>query len=296
MTLEELKDKIISHKAIDLPICFINKDSSFLIKTYIEAIAKNENREIKEVFSLNEIDDIENSMFKENDYLYTFYLTKDQSVTLEQVKNYPLILISEKDIKFENSVTFEKPLEWQVEEYFKKLVPGLDEREAKWICSNAKYDIDRIKNEADKLNIFDKKDQSRIFQEINNDNGYCDLNELTIFNLSSAIMKKDVLSVKKVIQDIDNIDVEGTGLVTILIKNFYNIIQIQTNKNATPDLLGISPKQFNYLKYNQTNIYSNDELVKNFDFLTSIDYKLKSGLLEMSNQQLVIYVISHVLN
>lgn len=296
MTLEELKDKIISHKAIDLPICLINKDSSFLIKTYIEAIAKNESREIKEVFSLNEIDDIENSMFKENDYLYTFYLTKNQSVTLEQVKNYPLILISEKDIKFENSVTFEKPLEWQVEEYFKKLVPGLDEREAKWICSNAKYDIDRIKNEADKLNIFDKKDQSRIFQEINNDNGYCDLNELTIFNLSSAIMKKDVLSVKKVIQDIDNIDVEGTGLVTILIKNFYNIIQIQTNKNATPDLLGISPKQFNYLKYNQTNIYSNDELVKNFDFLTSIDYKLKSGLLEMSNQQLVIYVISHVLN
>ena len=252
---------------------------------------------IKEIESIKEMVDIESGMFKEVEYLYIYKLNKDDNLSKEQLKDYKIILISDTDIKDSDidKVVFNKLENWQIEAYVQALLPGLDNQEVSWLCKNARYDIWRLDNEASKLNIFDKKDQSKILMAINDDNGYVDLNELTIFNLSNAIMNKDMLNIKKVVEDIDNIDVEGTGLVTILLKNFLNIINIQTNSKATAQSLGMSEKQFRYLQYNQCNKYSNEELFNIYNFLTDIDYKLKSGLLEMTNNQLNYYVLSHII-
>ena len=297
MELRELKNKILAQEALSFPLLFINYDNDYLIKSYIKKIAENNSLTIKEIESIKEMVDIESGMFKEVDYLYIYKLNKDDNLSKEQLKDYKIILISDTDRKDSDieKVVFNKLENWQIEAYVQALLPGLDNREVSWLCKNAKYDIWRLDNEASKLNIFDKKDQSKILMAINDDNGYVDLNELTIFNLSNAIMNKDMLSIKKVVEDIDNIDVEGTGLVTILLKNFLNIINIQTNSKATAQSLGMSEKQFRYLQYNQCNKYSNEELFNIYNFLTDIDYKLKSGLLEMTNNQLNYYVLSHII-
>ena len=297
MELRELKNKILAQEALSFPLLFINYDNDYLIKSYIKKIAENNSLTIKEIESIKEMVDIESGMFKEADYLYIYNLNKDDNLSKEQLKDYKIILISDTDRKDSDieKVVFNKLENWQIEAYVQALLPGLDNREVSWLCKNAKYDIWRLDNEASKLNIFDKKDQSKILMAINDDNGYVDLNELTIFNLSNAIMNKDMLSIKKVVEDIDNIDVEGTGLVTILLKNFLNIINIQTNSKATAQSLGMSEKQFRYLQYNQCNKYSNEELFNIYNFLTDIDYKLKSGLLEMTNNQLNYYVLSHII-
>lgn len=297
MELRELKNKILAQEALSFPLLFINYDNDYLIKSYIKKIAENNSLTIKEIESIKEMMDIESGMFKEVDYLYIYKLNKDDNLSKEQLKDYKIILISDTDRNDSDieKVVFNKLENWQIEAYVQALLPGLDNREVSWLCKNAKYDIWRLDNEASKLNIFDKKDQSKILMAINDDNGYVDLNELTIFNLSNAIMNKDMLSIKKVVEDIDNIDVEGTGLVTILLKNFLNIINIQTNSKATAQSLGMSEKQFRYLQYNQCNKYSNEELFNIYNFLTDIDYKLKSGLLEMTNNQLNYYVLSHII-
>ena len=297
MELRELKNKILAQEALSFPLLFINYDNDYLIKSYIKKIAENNSLTIKEIESVKEMVDIESGMFKEVDYLYIYNLNKDDNLSKEQLKDYKIILISDTDRKDSDieKVVFNKLENWQIEAYVQALLPGLDNREVSWLCKNAKYDIWRLDNEASKLNIFDKKDQSKILMAINDDNGYVDLNELTIFNLSNAIMNKDMLGIKKVVEDIDNIDVEGTGLVTILLKNFLNIINIQTNSKATAQSLGMSEKQFRYLQYNQCNKYSNEELFNIYNFLTDIDYKLKSGLLEMTNNQLNYYVLSHII-
>ena len=297
MELRELKNKILAQEALSFPLLFINYDNDYLIKSYIKKIAENNSLTIKEIESIKEMVDIESGMFKEVDYLYIYKLSKDDNLSKEQLKDYKIILISDTDKKDSDidRVVFNKLENWQIEAYVQALLPGLDNREVSWLCKNAKYDIWRLDNEASKLNIFDKKDQSKILMAINDDNGYVDLNELTIFNLSNAIMNKDMLSIKKVVEDIDNIDVEGTGLVTILLKNFLNIINIQTNSKATAQSLNMSEKQFRYLQYNQCNRYSNEELFNIYNFLTDIDYKLKSGLLEMTNNQLNYYVLSHII-
>lgn len=297
MELRELKNKILAQEALSFPLLFINYDNDYLIKSYIKKIAENNSLTIKEIESIKEMVDIESGMFKEVDYLYIYKLNKDDNLSKEQLKDYKIILISDTDRNDSDieKVIFNKLENWQIEAYVQALLPGLDNREVSWLCKNAKYDIWRLDNEASKLNIFDKKDQSKILMAINDDNGYVDLNELTIFNLSNAIMNKDMLGIKKVVEDIDNIDVEGTGLVTILLKNFLNIINIQTNSKATAQSLGMSEKQFRYLQYNQCNKYSNEELFNIYNFLTDIDYKLKSGLLEMTNNQLNYYVLSHII-
>ena len=297
MELRELKNKILAQEALSFPLLFINYDNDYLIKSYVKKIAENNSLTIKEIESIKEMVDIESGMFKEVEYLYIYKLNKDDNLSKEQLRDYKIILISDTDRKDSDidKVVFNKLENWQIEAYVQALLPGLDNQEVSWLCKNAKYDIWRLDNEASKLNIFDKKDQSKILMAINDDNGYVDLNELTIFNLSNAIMNKDMLSIKKVVEDIDNIDVEGTGLVTILLKNFLNIINIQTNSKATAQSLGMSEKQFRYLQYNQCNKYSNEELFNIYNFLTDIDYKLKSGLLEMTNNQLNYYVLSHII-
>ena len=297
MELRELKNKILAQEALSFPLLCINYDNDYLIKSYVKKIAENNSLTIKEIESIKEMVDIESGMFKEVEYLYIYKLNKDDNLSKEQLRDYKIILISDTDIKDSDieKVVFNKLENWQIEAYVQALLPGLDNQEASWLCKNAKYDIWRLYNEASKLNIFDKKDQSKILMAINDDNGYVDLNELTIFNLSNAIMNRDMLGIKKVVEDIDNIDVEGTGLVTILLKNFLNIINIQTNSKATAQSLGMSEKQFRYLQYNQCNKYSNEELFNIYNFLTDIDYKLKSGLLEMTNNQLNYYVLSHII-
>ena len=236
-------------------------------------------------------------MFKDEDYLYIYKLNKNESLNENYLSNLNIIGLSDDKIEITkiDYVIFDKLLDWQIEAYIQKLIPGLNNFEINWLCKNSKYDINRLDNEANKLNIFNKKEQKDIFREISDDNGYCDLNELTIFNLSNSIIKKDIVGIKNVIQDLANIDVEAVGLVTILLKNFLNILNIQTNSKATSDMLGISEKQFKYLQYNQCGKYENNDLIRIYQFLTNIDYKLKSGLLDMSNPDFITYIVSNII-
>lgn len=298
MKLSELKEKLLGNNKVILPIIFINEDNDYLIKTYINLLAKNTFLTIKEVESIQEMIDIESSMFKDCDYLYIYRDKKEDVYDIQSLMDYKLVIITDdksKDFGSIDTVVFKKLEPWQIESYIAALVPGLTSQEIEWLCKNAGYDINRLDNEASKLSIFDRKEQPNIFKQINDENGYCDLNELTIFNLSNAIIKKDIVQIKRVIKDIENIDIDAVGLTTILMKNFLNILNIQTNSRATADSLGMSEKQFRYLQYNQCNKYSNEKLIKIYDFLTGLDYKLKNGLLDMSNNELTYYIVSKIM-
>lgn len=297
MILSDLKNKLINKNIISLPLIFIESNNDYIVKTYIKQISINNNLEIKEINTINEMIDIENGMFKDKNYLYIYRYSEKENVNLDTVKEYNIIIISDKVINncSIESVKFDSLEKWQIEDYVHVLIPGLTDKEIKWLCQIANYDLNRLENESLKLNIFDKKEQPVIFKDLNEENAYCDLNDVGIFNLSNAVVQKDIVTIKKVLDNLEFIDVEGTGLVTILLKNFLNIINIQLNSRATPDSSNMTPKQFNYYKYYLINKYSNDKLINIYDFLNTIDYKLKSGLLDMTNHELVYYIISHII-
>lgn len=297
MKLSELKTKLLADEKISLPLIFIESNNDYLTKQYINQIAKNNLLEQKEISSINEMIDIESGMFKEKEYLYIYHYNNKDNINFDELKTYKIIILSEKEITqcSIDSIIFNKLENWQIEDYINVLIPGLNKQETKWLCEIAQYDLNRLENEANKINIFDTKDQDKIFELINDDNGYCDLNELGIFNLSNAIVKHDIVEIKKVLDNIDYIDVEGTGLVTILLKNFLNVINVQLNNRATSENCKMTEKQFRYYQYYLCNKYSNEKLINNYKFLTNIDYRLKSGLLDMSNQQMVYYIVQNIL-
>lgn len=296
MELKELKEKILNKSNIQFPLVFISSSNDFLLDEYLYGISKNLALKLHYISSIGELNDITSSMFYDDDLLFVYKPEKDAIVKEDDVRNSKIIIIYEKLPK-ENkidSVEFCKLENWMVEDYASTLLPGLTKQETDWICKICKYNIERVSLECQKLSIFDKKKQAEIFKEINDSNGYCDLNDLNIFNLTNAIVKKDILTIKNIIKDIDNIDIEGTGLVTIMLKQFLNIINIQMGKNVSAEKLGMNERQFRAIQYN-CNKYNNDELINNYKFLNDIDYKLKSGLLEMTNKELVQYILNNIL-
>ena len=188
-------------------------------------------------------------------------------------------------------VIFPELLHWQILDYAKLKLPGLDNNEVEWLVSICKDDINRLSNEIDKISIFSRGAQKLMLKEMQESNNYRDLNPLTIFNFSNAILKNDVAGMEDVLKNIDDIDVEPTGLVTILLRNYKNFIDVKLTPGITAEDLGMNYKQFNAIKWGSSN-YNKAQLVSIYEMLTSIDFKLKSGNLE--NDSIVDYVITHI--
>ena len=92
----------------------------------------------------------------------------DEKSDIKDIIDYNIILISDSKIDNLNidSVEFKKLDNWQIEAYISKLIPGLNDIEISWLCKNSAYDLNRLDNEADKLNIFEVKDQKNIFKQM----------------------------------------------------------------------------------------------------------------------------------
>lgn len=301
LKLKTLKSNIELGELGDLcskPLVFVYEDNSFLAYQYAREIAKKRNLTINYIDSIDEVlssfnlFDVEKSLR---------ILAIDKFEIKKDISNIKDIIIICKNTNYENVIKFPKLESWQIKSYMQTNCPGLSSKEIDWLyditasIGKNNENIYRLSNEIEKINCFPKEQQEDIFKELNNTNGYSDLSPLSIFNLTNYIFKRDYTNVAKLLEDIDSIDVEGVGLVTILHKNFKQLIDIQLGKNVTPESLGLSVKQFKAIEYN-CGKYSQQELIRIFKFLTSVDYKLKSGMLDLSKDRLIDYIVCNILS
>ena len=301
MDIKELKNKIELKILNDSPLILKYEDNKFLCYHYINAIARDKNLTKLNINSINEISNDDNSFFEETShYLYVLDVEVLNDAIMADYKN---LIVVTKEIKKDSPVDFTeipKLLNWQIEDFMKMRLPGLSEEEILWLCKIANYNIYRLDFEASKLEIFPSGQQKILFQELNADNAYCDLNPLNIFNFTNAVIKKDLNTLNDILSNLRYIDIEGVGLISIFTKNIKNIIDIQMNPYATADSLEMSPKQFAAIKYN-VGKFSNQQLINMFDFLTSLDLRLKRGDLQFksdnkkSNVNLIDYITSKLL-
>ena len=128
---------------------------------------------------------------------------------------------------------------------------------------------------------------------------FSDLNTLNIMSLTNAIMQKDLFTINTILSDLKNIDIEATGLCTLLLRQFKCNIEVEGNRVWNPDLL-CTEKQFNYLKRNHAK-YSTIQMYNIYEFLTSLDMRLKSGELQFkadnrpNNNSFADYIVANVL-
>ena len=281
------KDKTIT----DAPLLFKWTDNKFLCYSYAKAIAANQGKVLMQIESLEEINN--DSLFD----LDVLYVLETNSFK-DKVSNLKNLIVISKEIDSDIDFIEFAPLEnWQIEDFVKSLVPGLTEASIKFLCETCKYDIYKISHEVDKLKIFLPQQQDILLHKLTNENNFYGLTSLNIFNFINAIVKKEYSVVQEVMSNLDIIDIEGTGVVTLLLKEFKKLIDIKLNKQEANKY---SQKQLNFLKY-VSNKYTADELINIYKFLTSIDQQLKQGYLQfasnnrINNKLLTEYIVCNIL-
>ena len=296
MELKELKNLIEFGAITEVKYIFKYSDNKFLCSQYTAAIISKLNANAIYVNDLSEIPE-SNELFNQNKEIYLLDVDDLKSDIPSGISDF--IITCKKYSASTKGVVIEIPQlqEWQLEDYVKGRVQGLSSDEVKDLCKRTKYDPYRLKQECDKLALFTKSNQPKLLKEIILEGNFKDGLDLNIFGLINSIIKQDKDAIKEVVKNLSFIDIEGTGIVTLLTRNIKKFIFMLANPGITPGELGVQPKQFAAIKYN-ANKYSIEQLLQIYEFLTSIDMKLKKGELQFkagnreNNESLVEYLIA----
>jgi hypothetical protein len=291
MDNKTLKAQILDRTLSDNSLIFKYEDNKYLCFKYIDEIAKFKN---KNKFFINSINEIDLDSFEYDKFLYILDIDELKENIPNCINN--LIVVCNKiseDIAVEY-VSISKLADWHLKDYISIKLPGLKEEEIDWLVDITKKDIYRLENESNKIKIFPKESQRTIFKLINEGDGYSDLNTLNIFDFTNSIMKRNLSKIKEILYCIEKLDVDAFALIALLLKNFLNLINIQMGIKPTPEGLGLTYNQFKAIGYN-CGKYKNEELIKIFEFLTSIDNEVKSGNLDIENEDLISYLICNII-
>lgn len=284
MELKQLKNQIITNTLSDKPLILKYEDNSFICWQYAREIAKKRNFSIIHLESLSEMPDVQNDMFGDTPpSLYVLDVDKLEEIVLPSMYNLIVICKKVSDRSQVDYTEVPKQQPWMIEDYVKSQLPGLAAEQIKWLCEISKYDIYRLDNECRKMGAFEAPMQKIIFQELDDDNAFADLNDLGIFNFTNAIMQKNYSVVRAVLNDLKYIDIEGPGLITILSKQLRSLIDIQLNPRSTAESLNMKPGQFYAISKNK-GIYTDQQLIDMYEFITGLDYRLKNGELSFKNE------------
>ena len=293
MDIKTLKSKIKQNTLNTNPLILIYQDIPFVCDQYIDQICKNKNLEKLKITKLADITNDDELFDTEKTFLYVYETEKLDEIIPENLEN--IIVVTKAVSKNEQveTITIPKLANWQIEDYVKTRVSGISEAQAKWLCDVSKYNIYRLKKECDKLSIFSKEMQQLVFNQMNAENVYCDLNNLTIFNFITAIVNKDYDVMSEVLENLHYLDVEPTGFCSLLLKQYKTIIEAKFYTQWS-SFLSSSEKQFYYLKNNISRNYSPENLVNIYEKITSIDYLLKSG--QLSENYIIDYLLINILS
>lgn len=285
MEIKELKELIESNKPIDNLIILKYSDNDFIIHQYLYQYRLNNNYDIQYVDNLTDLLAISTSnIFNDHSDCLNIFVTDNFTIKDERIKNLSNTVIITKKINkeyrilFENNIVEIPKLEaWQITDYINSLCPGLSDTSVSELIKICNNNIFRIDSEVRKISLFEEADQENLMQNFKRNDIFSDLSDKTIFDLSNALITRNKIKVSEVFKDIKNIDCEPFQLLTLLLNNFRNIINIQLGKSSTPESVGISPKQYWAIKKYSVGYYEADKLIKIFRELSDIDRKVKMG-------------------
>lgn len=297
MTIFDLQNQIEENSIQDFPIIFVETKDNFISRQYIERISQIKKMSItyidlQDLYSYNDIFNVDNSIR----VLKIDKLDINDNIIFNQ-KNLFIVtnLVDKNTKKIYNDIVIDLPVltKDNIKEYVYSKLGNLNQKDIDYLLDICNYNINRLQLEIDKILLFKTNEQPNVFQSFKADDIFSDLSSKTIFDIINAISKKDVNKLKDVYKDIDKIDINDMGLLILLINNFTNIIKVQLSTSGYNETMGISEKQYNAIKYS-CGRYSKEQLLKIFEFLTSIDKKIKTG--EVSMNILRDYMIIKILS
>ena len=312
MQLIDLKKSIKEKDIPDDFLIFVCPETDFLAKQYIEEISIVKNMTINKINSLQEtITSAMSLVFNYNSYLNVLTVDNfDEKFTdYEQFTN-TIVLCKKVDKSIiarvdDYCVSFVLPEPWQIIDYIKVSCKGLDDEhaEALYNCcarlgtdNKLKVDLYRIKNELDKIKLFDPSKANSIVEGLLLATDTDLVQQVKTYDLVDAIIKKDLNFIKAAWKVRNYCDFQATYLTALLVPKFRDICLVLA-PTATAEAMHMSLKQFSYLKSQYSRIPGFIERAKNIlKFISDIDRRLKEGKLDLDEYQKEDYILSRILS
>ena len=282
MNLQELKAHIENNTLKENLLIFTG-DGDFIFKQYLHKYVTDNSLDIKYIESIDEISSSNMFAFSSN----VLYLLETDTFIKEPASHNRVWVKCKKNKSKTDSIELPKLEEWQLEDYIKSKCFGLKDSEVKELLRCYKDNPFRLDLELDKILI------TGTYKYIK-DQPYTDVANYMIFDLTTALVKRDKKKVSDILIEIEHIDVEPFGLLTLMTKNFRQLIDIQLSINPTAQSVGVSDKQFWVLKKYNSGYYNREELVKIYKWLLDIDKRIKNG--ELDTKYLNEYIITKIIN
>lgn len=305
MTIQELKSQIESRNVTDDLIIFKDTESGFVSNQYVKAIAAIKGVPIEYMESPLEMATDLGSIFIDAQAKNEPRLGVVKSeVYLWGVKDVTplkgLILIvskfSDKSVEKELEpyiVKVPKLESWMVRDYVHSIVSGVDEKTLDYIINLCGTNYLRLQQELDKILLFNENERKYFVPTMLQDGALDDLSSYNIFNFTNAITSKNIDGIRSVYKELDRVDVNEFGLLTILLKNFRNMIMVQTSSNPTPESTGLDSKTLYAIK-KLPRSFTSEQLVKIYSMLLDIDRQIKTG--ELPVEIVIDYMIVKILS
>lgn len=294
MNLQELKQCIQNREIPDDFIIFACAENNFIANTYIEAICEIKQLEKTLTDSIFEQDSaLSLVMGFENNLRVIYTETFDEAAT-DYSRFTNTIVVCEKVDKKLAKVVADYVIDipaleaWQVKSYMQKLRPNITTQETEELYAATKGNIYRIVNELDKINLFDSEEQSTVHFYLTH-TPESPLYEVSNFALADALVKSDLQLLRQFLQYSSATKAELLGIVGLALNKVKLSLLVEFSNMSAEDL-GITPKQYSNGKRYPLGLPL-PVLQHKLDILSSIDLKLKSGLLDMSNQRQLEYLI-----
>lgn len=279
--LKELKQRIINKNLTPDPIIFVG-EHLFIADQYINEISNIRSLPIYYTSSLgnSDLEDIFN--FADMPPKLNIYTTKELDCSsFGTLENNTIIKCNSiKNIKQDiDKFIYKIPAldNILIDDYTIARAKTVPKNKLLWLNSIANYNIYRIQNELDKLLLFTEGSRESLFNDMIEQGAFNDLSSQTIFNFTNALLSKDIQCIEQVMCELENIDIEPIGLVTIMHKNLKNLILV---RNGCGESAGLSSKQI-YAIGKLKCPFTNKQLEQLLIFINQLDFEIKNGLIDI---------------
>lgn len=299
LNLNEVKTDLENNKDIDQFLIFYYEDTTDYIPVqYAKALARIRNSEILYVNELDEINSSPDPFSEPTSNLYVYKTDSLERIPAKYLQNNLIIITPKllKDVEKEYDeyiLRIPKLEEWQIVDYIKTVSPGLTQDEMEWLVRTYKSNMYRVELEVDKLKPFSENARQYIFEDFYVDHVFETLSEYGIFDFTNAIQSKDLQTISNILSDINHIDIEPTGLITLLCANFKKLIKVWLNKSPTPENTGLKSNQI-WAINRLSRTYTKEQLVKVFELVSDMERRLKTG--EMPEELIIDYLTVKILS
>lgn len=300
MTIVELKQAILDKTLSNDFLILVCPENYFIANQYIEAICQNNCLELNPINSIFEPSRSAMSIITDNTTNLNILKidTFDEVAEDYSIFQNTVVICKQVDKRIEEAtkqycVLIPKLEAWQLSDYINVHCTGLDQDECDFLVRASNNDIYKIDNEVNKLELFDAKEQKLILSNLRFTRD-TDFVSIPSYDLTDAIIKKDIKKLGYCIYYRNNCDFEPTGIITQLLKKYTSMLYLSTNSGLSLAQLKISSGQAYYLKKDAA-LYTVDELRRKIKFVTSFDQKLKFGKIDIDKANQIDYIIANLM-